>query len=270
MVPTPSFAPFVALPMALGLETRRYELRHEDGFAVDVDEIMRLADARTKLILVNTPHNPSGTLVGEGAMRALDAFAQRRGIQLVVDEVYHPIYHGASARSAGEYSRATVLGDFSKAFSLPGLRIGWLLERDTERRAELERAHSYFTVSTSMPSELLAEVAALNRETIFDRARAVSGENLALLDEWLAEHGDRVEWVRPQGSMTGFPRLRGVTDARPFCIAAAERGVLVAPGDCFGAAAHLRIGFGLAMPRYREALGILGETLEEIRYRGVP
>ena len=132
VVPTPSFAPFMEVPTALGVETRRYALRFENGFALDVDEIMRLTDARTKLILVNTPHNPSGALVDEDAIRALDAFAQRRGIPLVVDEVYHPIYHGAPARSAGEYSRATVLGDFSKSFSLPGLRIGWLLERDAE------------------------------------------------------------------------------------------------------------------------------------------
>ena len=266
IVPTPSFAPFVALPAALGLETRRYSLNLEGGFAPDVDEIMGLADARTTLILVNTPHNPSGALIDERAMRALDRFAQRRGIQLAVDEVYHPIYHGAPARSAGEYSQATVLGDFSKSFSLPGLRIGWLLERDAQRRRELEKAHSYFTVSTAMPSELLAEAAALNRETIFERTRAVSAENLALLDQWFGEHEEQVEWLRPRGSMTGFPRLRGVADARPFCVAAAERGVLVVPGDCFGAPAHFRIGFGLAMPRYGEALAVLSEVLASRRF----
>lgn len=261
VVPTPSFAPFVELPAAFNLETRRYTLRQESGFELDVDEIKRLVDERTKLILVNTPHNPSGALAGEPAMRALDDFAQGRGIQLVVDEVYHPIYHGARARSAGEYTRATVLGDFSKSFSLPGIRIGWLLERDANRRVELERAHSYFTVSTSMPSELLAEVAVRNREKIFDRTRAVSGANLALLDAWVAEHDDRVEWLRPRGSMTAFPRLRGVADVRPFCVAAAERGVLLVPGDCFGAPAHFRIGFGTKMPHYADALATLTETL---------
>jgi aspartate/methionine/tyrosine aminotransferase len=261
VVPTPSFAPFVALPAALQLETRTYPLRLESGFEVDPDEVARLVDDRTKLILVNTPHNPSGALIDEASMRALEELAERRGIQLVVDEVYHPIYHGVQARSAGAYSRATVLGDLSKSFSLPGLRIGWLLERDAERRRELERAHSYFTVSTSMTSELLAETAVRNRETIFNRTRAVSAENLALLDAWVAEHEERVEWLRPRGSMTAFPRLRGVADARPFCVAAAERGVLVVPGDCFGAPAHFRIGFGAKMPRYSEALATLSDTL---------
>ena len=261
VVPVPSFAPFVELPAALGVEARRYTLELEDGFALDVDAILRLVDARTKLILVNTPHNPSGATVGEEALRELDAFAQQRGIQLVVDEVYHPIYHGEPRRSAAEYSRATVLGDFSKSFSMPGLRIGWLIERDPERRRRLVTAHGWFTVSTSTLSELLAEVATRNRETIFDRTRAVSAENLALLDDWVARHEDRLEWLRPAGSMRAFPRLRGVPDARPFCIAAAERGVLLAPGDCFGAPAHFRIGFGAAMPRYGEALEVLSGVL---------
>ena len=261
IVPTPCFAPFIELPKALGVETRHYELHIENGFALDVDAIIRLTDARTKLILVNTPHNPSGALADESAILALDAFARQRGIHLVVDEVYHPIYHGASARSAGEYSRATVLGDFSKSFSLPGIRIGWLLERDAERRHKLETAHAYFTVSTSLLSELLAEIAVRNRETVWNRARTISADNLAVLDEWVGGHEERVEWLRPAGSMTAFPRLRGIADARPFCVAAAQRGVLLAPGYCFHSPAHFRIGFGLAMPRYREALNILSEVL---------
>jgi aspartate/methionine/tyrosine aminotransferase len=263
IVPTPAFAPFLEIPKSLGIEVRTYELRLEDGFALDAADITRLADARTKLILLNTPHNPSGALADEITLRELDGFAQRRGIQLVVDEVYHPIYHVKPHRSAGEYTRGTVLGDYSKSFSLPGIRIGWLLERDVARRCELERAHTYLTVSTSSPSELLAEVAVRNRETIWNRARTVSAANLAMLDQWVAEHEEHLEWLRPAGSMTAFPRLRGIADARPFCVASAERGVLLAPGNCFGAQAHFRIGFGLALPKYRDALGILSDVLEQ-------
>jgi aspartate/methionine/tyrosine aminotransferase len=267
VVPTPSFSPFVEVPTALGVETRRYALRFEKGFALDADEVMRLVDSQTKLILLNTPHNPSGALADEEAVRALDAFAQRRGIPLVVDEVYHPIYHGVTARSVGEYSRASVLGDFSKSFSLPGLRIGFMLERDAKLRRELENAHSYFTTSTSMLGELLAEVATRHRETIWNRARRVTAQNLALLDQWAGAHEAQIEWLRPSGSMTAFPRLRGVSDARPFCAAAAERGVLVAIGAAFGAPAHFRIGFGLEMPRYAEALDILSEVLKSKSWR---
>jgi aspartate/methionine/tyrosine aminotransferase len=266
VVPTPSFAPFMEIPLSLGVEARRYELRLENGFALDLDAIRRLTDARTKLILVNTPHNPSGAVADEDAIRDLDGFAQQHGVPLVVDEVYHPIYHGTPARSAGEYSRATVLGDFSKAFSLPGARIGWLLERDPQRRRELANAHSYFTTSTSMLGELLSEVAVRHRETIWNRARTVSAGNLVALTEWCAENEEWIEWLRPRGSLTAFPRVRGAADARAFCVAAAERGVLLALGEAFGAPAHFRIGFGLAMPRYAQALGILSEVLTTRRF----
>ncbi len=261
IVPWPAFAPFALLPEALGLEVRRYPLRIESAFDVDVDAVRRLADARTKLILMNTPHNPSGAVLAEDAVREIDAFARARGIDLVVDEVYHPIYHGEPRRSAADYSGASVLGDFSKAFSLPGVRIGWLLERDPRRRAALENARGYFTVSSSFLGEILAEVAAEHRETVWNRARNVSAANLAALAAWCASHEELLEWLRPHGAMTAFPRLRGRDDARPFCEAAAARGVLLAPGDCFGAPAHFRIGFGLEMPGYRDALAILSDVL---------
>jgi aspartate/methionine/tyrosine aminotransferase len=262
VVPWPSFPPFVSLPEALGPETRRYLLTQENGFAADAQEILSLCDARTKLILVNSPHNPSGAIVEEETVRALDAFASERGIALVVDEVYHPIYHGARRRSAGEYSRATVLGDFSKAFSLPGLRVGWLLERDPVRRAELANARGYWTVSNNTLGELLAEAATHHREAVWARTQAVSAKNLALLDAWCAAHEAQVEWLRPRGAMTAFPRFRDARDARPFCVSAAERGVLVVPGDCFGMPAHFRIGFGDETPGYADALGVLSDVLD--------
>ena len=261
VVPWPAFAPFVQLPEAMGLETRRYQLRQENRFEVDVEEVARLTDAHTKLILVNSPNNPSGSVVPEETVRALGELAERRGIELVVDEVYHPIYHGEGRRSAGTYTQATVLGDFSKAFSLPGVRVGWLLVRDRARREALLNARGHFTVSGSVLGELLAEVATRNREKIWNRARAASAPNLAALGEWCAAHADEMEWLRPRGAMTAFPRLTGVRDARPFCTAAAARGVLVAPGDCFGSPEHFRIGFGLEMPGYRDALETLSEVL---------
>ena len=100
-------------------------------------------------------------------------------LQLVVDEVYHPIYRRSRARSAGGFTRATILGDSSKAFSLSGIRVGWVLERDKERREDYWNARANFSISNNFPGELLAEVAVRNREKIFDRAREVSAKNLA-------------------------------------------------------------------------------------------
>ncbi len=122
IIPLPGFTTFSALPESLGLETRFYRVRRENGFRIDPDEIKRLADSKTKLILVNSPHNPTGATIGDGEMEALHDFTAQRGIQLVSDEVYHPIYHGRQTKSAARLPHATVIADLSKAFSIAGVR----------------------------------------------------------------------------------------------------------------------------------------------------
>jgi aspartate/methionine/tyrosine aminotransferase len=221
-------------------------------------------DDRTKLVLVNSPHNPTGTVVSEADIRALEELASKRGAQLVVDEVYHPIYRGSAPRSAGEYTRATVLGDFSKAFSLPGIRVGWILERDPKRREDYWNARAHFSISNNFPGELLAEVAARNRRKIFDRAREVAESNLKTLDVFFREHRELLGWVRPEGGMTAFPWLVSGENARPFCEAAAAKGVLLAPGDCFGFPSHFRLGFGACAEGYEDAVEILSGAVTAV------
>jgi aspartate/methionine/tyrosine aminotransferase len=128
IIPLPGFTTFSALPESLGLETRFYRVRRENGFRIDPDEIKRLADSKTKLILVNSPHNPTGATISDGEMEALHDFSVERGIQLVSDEVYHPIYHGMQTKSAARLPHATVIADLSKAFSIAGVRTGWMIE----------------------------------------------------------------------------------------------------------------------------------------------
>lgn len=257
VVPHPAFPPFQNLPAALGLETRRYRLEPADGFRVDVEKVRSLVDERTKIVFLNSPHNPTGAVVSEEAVGELERFTSERGVQLVVDEVYHPIYREGSPRSAGEYSGATVLGDLSKAFSLSGLRIGWVLERDRKRREAYWNARAHFSISNNFPGELLAEVAVRNREKIFARAREVTAANLAVLDELFRERRDVVDWVRPAGGTTAFPWLRSGENARPLCEAAVSKGVLLAPGDAFGFPAHFRLGFGACTEGFPEAAEIL-------------
>jgi aspartate/methionine/tyrosine aminotransferase len=264
VLPYPAFPPFLAIPESLGLEVRRYPLEAKKGFAFDVSRVASLLDDRTKLVLVNSPHNPTGAVVSESDLRALEEATEKRGIQLVVDEVYHPIYRGKAPRSAGEHTRATVLGDFSKAFSLSGIRVGWILERDPKRREDYWNARAHFSISNNFPGELLAEVAVRNRTRIFDRAREVASRNLSLLDAFFREHREILDWVRPEGGMTAFPWLVASENARPFCEAAAAKGVLLAPGDCFGFPSHFRLGFGACAEGYDQAIEILSGTLAAV------
>jgi aspartate/methionine/tyrosine aminotransferase len=163
--------------------------------------------------------------------------------------------------SASRLPHATVLGDFSKALCLSGLRVGWIIERDAERRKRYMNARSYFTVSNTAMGERLATLALRHREAIYTRARRVASANLALLDPVFTEHNDIVRWVRPRGGMTAFPWLASGGDSREFCRRLAKRGVLIAPGDCFAMPSHFRLGFAASGARFPLALERFAEFL---------
>ncbi|HEY6328967.1 MAG TPA: aminotransferase class I/II-fold pyridoxal phosphate-dependent enzyme [Blastocatellia bacterium] len=261
VLPFPGYPPFDALPSSFGTEIRFYNVRRENGFVIDVDEIIGLTDANTKLVLVNSPHNPTGTTVSDQQIDALHDFTADRGIQLVIDQVYHPIYHGAETRSASRLPHATVLGDFSKALSLPGLRVGWIVERDRHRMEQYCDTRSYFTVSNTPVGEALAAAAVLHRDEIFSRIRRAAADNLTALDSFFSRMSGVLDWVRPTGGVTAFPWLIDGSDSRAMCKTAADSGLLLAPGDCWGIPDHFRLGFGEVEHGFTEALEILERVL---------
>ncbi len=263
IIPLPGFTTFSALPESLGLETRFYRVSRENGFRIDPDEIKRLADSNTKLILVNSPHNPTGATISNSEMEALHDFTAARGIQLVSDEVYHPIYHGKSTKSAARLPHATVIADLSKAFSIPGVRTGWMIEHDPQRRQQYWNARAYFSISNTTTGEILSEIAIRKRDVVLGKAQETATRNLKLLERFMAEHRDILGWIPPQGGMTAFPwliageiageRFSG-ENARPFCQAATEHGILLAPGDCFDVPSHFRLGFAASAENFPKAL----------------
>ena len=254
IVPHPGYPAFAALPESLGVETRFYHLRRENSFRIDLEEIRKCTDARTKLILVNSPHNPTGATLSDKEWDDLDEFASDRGIQLVSDEVYHPVYHGQETRSAARLPHATVIHDFSKAYPLSGLRLGWMVERDPARRERFLNARTYFSISNNSGGELLATIAMRNRDIILKRTCKAACRNLQLLERFMTEHGDVLDWVRPAGGLTALPWLRSGESARPFCEALVKRGVLLAPGDCFDMPSYFRLGFGATEDRFPQGL----------------
>ncbi|HXN08744.1 MAG TPA: aminotransferase class I/II-fold pyridoxal phosphate-dependent enzyme [Candidatus Acidoferrales bacterium] len=261
VVPFPCFPPHQWVPESLGLEVRSYRLGPDNGFRIDLNEVTGLVDARTKLILVNSPHNPTGSTLSDTELRTLHDFAVERGVQFVSDEVYHPIYHGRDTGSAARLAHATVIGDFSKAFALSGLRLGWVIERDAKRRRAYLTAREYITISNSPVVEFFAEIAVRKCDAIWKRTREVATANLKLLDQVLTAHSDVLHWIKPQGGMIAFPWLASGANALDFCEAAVTGGLLFAPGDCFGVPDHVRIAFGVGQDWYPRAMDRLSEFL---------
>lgn len=261
IIPCPCFPAYEVVAEALGFEIRRYQLRPENSYAIDLDEVKRLADERTKILIVNSPHNPTGATVSNDEMRALHDFAVAQGIQFVSDEVFHPIYHGRESDSAARLPNATVVGDLSKALSLGGLRLGWIVERDAARRREYLNAREYVSVSNTPLGEFLGEVAIRNHRQVLGRTREVTRANLELLERVIAQAAEVLDWVRPAGGMTAWVRLAFGGDGRGFCEEALQYGLLLAPGDCWGFPAHFRAGFGVGREWYPSAMERLSDLL---------
>lgn len=262
ILPRPGYEPFSALPESLGMETRFYGLRKEDDFRIDLDEIKQLADRNTRLILVNSPHNPTGATISDAEFDSLHEFTASREIQLVSDEVFHPIYHGRATKSASRLPHATVIHDFSKAFPLSGVRTGWMIEPDSKRRERYWNARTYFSISNNTAGEMLAEIAMRHRNIVLGRTQETATQNLRQLASFMSEHRDTLGWIPPQGGMTAFPWLVSGENSRAFCQAAAEQGILLAPGDCFDAPSHFRLGFAAMTDKFPVALNRLGELVK--------
>lgn len=266
VLPQPGYPPFSALPESLGIETRYYGLRNENDFRFDLDEIKQLADRNTKLILVNSPHNPTGATVSDAELDSLHEFTASREIQLISDEVYHPIYHvqyhGQATRSASRLPHATVIHDFSKAFPLSGVRTGWMIEHDAKRRERYWNARTYFSISNNTAGEMLAEIAMRRRDIILGKTQETATRNLRQLALFMAEHREMLGWIPPRGGLTAFPWLISGENSRPICQAAAEQGILLAPGDCWDAPSHFRLGFAAMTDKFPAALDRLGEFVK--------
>jgi aspartate/methionine/tyrosine aminotransferase len=262
VLPNPGFPANSALAESLGIEARYYHLRAADGFRVDPDEVRRLLDRNTRFLLVNSPHNPTGAVLGDAELESLHDLCVERGVQFVCDQVYHPIYYGQATRTAARLPHATVISDFSKALCLSGLRIGWIADRDPQRRERYLNARNYFTVTANVFGERLAAFALRHSAEIYGRARQVSQENLAILDGVLARYDGWLRWVRPSGGMTAFPWLDSGQDSRELCRLLAARGVLIVPGDCFGHPSHFRVGFAAAGREFPRAMERFADILD--------
>ncbi|HEY3784767.1 MAG TPA: aminotransferase class I/II-fold pyridoxal phosphate-dependent enzyme [Steroidobacteraceae bacterium] len=256
VLPAPAFPAMPALAQAWAMDVRTYSVNRQAQFDQTAEQILRAVDQTTRLVLINTPHNPTGSVVPENELAQLSSALQERRIPLLVDEVYHPLYFHSPHPSAAKFANTLIVSDLSKAFSLSGLRLGWIIDRDAQRRKRLIDIRSYFTVSSSPLTEALAVFALKHSEAILSRLSAVAHSNLALLESFIESHREIVGWISPAGGTVCFPWMLDGRDSRPICQSLARAGVLVAPGDCFGAPEHFRVGLGAQQEGFQDALEI--------------
>jgi aspartate/methionine/tyrosine aminotransferase len=262
IVETPCYESALELARSTGAEVEEWRRRYEDRWAHDLGALERSLRPNTRLLYVNQPHNPTGTLMDRATFERVSGLAGSHGVVLFSDEVYRELEHDPADRLPAACDldeHAVSLGSISKSYGLPGLRLGWLVTRDAAIRDSVMRMKDYTTICSSAPSEVLVSIALRNRQALLERNLALVARNLPLLDGFFERHADTFEWVRPTASPIGFPRVGGVADVDDMCARLAELGVLLLPGSVYDHPAHVRFGFGRAdLP---EALALLEACL---------
>ena len=265
IVEAPCYESALQLARSTGADVTIWRRRYDDGWAHDLDELERLITPRTRVLYVNQPHNPTGTLMAPETFDRVVELARDHDLVLFCDEVYRELEHDPAVRlsaACDAYERGVSLGSISKTYGLAGLRIGWLATRDRAVRDAVVTVKDYTTICASAPSELLVALALRHRQTLAQRNLEIVRQNLPLLDEFFGRHSGMFEWVRPVASPIGFPQIAGVADVDWMCEKLASAGVLLLPGSVYDEPRHVRIGFGRAdMP---DALELLEEELKTL------
>lgn len=261
-LPSPGYPSTEAMAIAHGLKIRRYRLEVAHGFRQDKSVVLTSVDSSTRLVVVNTPHNPTGSVMQGEELRDLAVELSDRSVPLVSDEVFHRLYFANEQPSAATVPGVIVVGDMSKCLSLPGLRVGWIIDADAKRREQIIEARDHFSLSSSPLMEAFAALALRESPRLLARLSSSARANLSSLERFIQSFRSRLDWVKPAGGTLTFPWLTDGSDSTALCTAWTKAGVLTAPGSTYGMPAHIRIGFGFAEPGdFTKALDLMADAV---------
>ncbi|KAL4926609.1 putative long-chain fatty acid transporter [Aspergillus undulatus] len=284
----PTYQQLYSVPASLGADVSLWKSKETDGWRLDLEELKGLIRPNTKLIILNNPQNPTGTVIPQATLDEIVEIARESSVYIFCDEVYRPLFHGispmepefpSSALSLG-YERVIATGSLSKAYSLAGIRVGWIASRDRSVVEACASARDYTTISVSQLDDAVASYALAPHtiHALLKRNIELARTNCAILEKFIESHRWACDWVKPRAGTTAFVRFnkmgKPVNDVA-FCEILLERtGVMLVPGSlCFGDGeefhGYVRIGYACETQVLEEGLAALTEFLEE-GYEDVP
>ena len=268
----PAYQQLYAVAEAIGCVVERWELRPENGFRYDLHDLERLVRPETKMIVTNTPHNPTGAILSPDELDTVYVLAGSVGAWLLSDEAYRwldlPGQPPMAPPIRNRGGHGISVGTMSKPFGLPGLRIGWIAAAE-EVVQGCWGSRDYISLSPARLSDALAMIAIQHRDAIVIRNQAIAAENLATATEWFAENADLASWTPPCAGLLALVKYSVDIPSKELADRlAGEYGVMLAPGSAFGFEGYLRIGIGQRPDHFREGLYRTAACLRDLRESG--
>jgi len=264
----PNYMQIWGLAAAFGRRVRPFHLREENGWAPDLDQLDDQVDRDVKLIIVTNPNNPTGAILEDAQMDAIVAAADRVGAWIIADEIYIGAeLDGRRTPSFWRrYDRLVITSGLSKAYGLPGLRLGWAVG-PADFIAGLWSHKDYTSIAPGTLSDVCARLALApeTQERIYQRTGRILEENLGNLTEWLSGRPDVFDYVPPRAGAICYTRYQlDINSSQLAQRLKDEQSVLVVPGDHFEMDGYMRIGYGIPRPELQEALGRVETVLRSL------
>ncbi|HEV7522529.1 MAG TPA: aminotransferase class I/II-fold pyridoxal phosphate-dependent enzyme [Candidatus Angelobacter sp.] len=268
IVVSPGYRQVWGLAKNAGCRVKEAQLRPQNNWRLDLDELESLAGSKTKLISIVNPNNPTGSILSGEEMKRIVSICQKTGAWLHADEVYRGTELAGEETPTfwGMYERVVCVNSMSKAYGLAGLRIGWAVA-SSQMVEELWRRHEYAVIAAAGPSMTLAEIALLpaKRTMLLDRQRELSRRGHTALENWVREQDGRFSVSEAVATSIAFVRYHfDMPSAELADHIRRKASVLVAPGGYLGTENHLRITVGYEPEKVRTALERIGAVAAEL------
>jgi aspartate/methionine/tyrosine aminotransferase len=265
IAPYPAYQQLYEVPRAIGCDVSLWHVGPETGYRYDVDALERLVTPRTKLIVVNTPHNPTGAMLSPSDAARVYALAESVGAMVIGDEAYRWLDVPGGEPFAGPmFDRGAFgisVGTLSKPFGLPGLRIGWIAA-SPDVVEQCWGLRDYITLSPGKLNDALARLGLKHRDAIIARNTRIIETNLRAATAWIAER-PYLSWTPPRGGLLALIKYdRAMPSLALADLLATEHSVMLAPGSAFGYEHHLRLGIGQRPDIFAEGLRRAGAVLD--------
>lgn len=264
----PTYQQHQSIPKSYGARVDLLTLREENGFLPDLEELRAMITPTTRLVAINNPNNPTGALMDDAYLARLIALLAPHGIYLLCDEVYRGLDgtgNGFTGSVVDMYERGISTGSMSKAYSLAGLRLGWMVTNLPELIADVIRHRDYNTISVGMLDDYFATLALNAVDRLLARNHAITRTNRRLLDEWVRSEPS-ISYLPPQSGTTALLRYDFNMPSWEFCVRLIKStGVMLCPGSVLNMEGYVRIGYANNTAILREGLQRFSDFLQRLR-----